>query len=282
MMKANHYRILGIVLFFGLLLAMWGLDLSGVRTTQENARRAFQVLPDLINTHEVEIRRVAIERGKEHLVFERRGEGLGRWQMLEPKDVAAEPVRLEALVRNLRELRKDPYAGTIKGDSEKYGLAPPAATVRLYAGAAGSASAESPIAVLEIGKTARGQRFVRPVGGEGIDVVDARLLGAVDQPVADWREPNVMGVPTFQVAEVTITRRDEAGKEPRLIRAERAPPAAGSSRRRSRPPPTAPRSRACWVPSPRSAWRSRPRATSPMTSRTPPPSAWTARRSPSS
>ncbi len=32
MMKANHYRTLLIVLFFGGLMAIWGLDLSGVRT----------------------------------------------------------------------------------------------------------------------------------------------------------------------------------------------------------------------------------------------------------
>ena len=133
MMKANRTTIVLIVLFFGGLIAVWGLDLSGVPRQIDIERRADRVLPELIDTPEAEVRRVEIDREKDHLVFERRGEGLGRWQMLAPKDVAAEPVRLDALVRNLKELRKDSDAGTIKGDPEKYGLAPPAATVRLYA-----------------------------------------------------------------------------------------------------------------------------------------------------
>ncbi len=179
---------------------------------------------ELIDTPEEAIRRVAIDRGEEHLVFERRGQGPGRWQMVQPKDVAAEPARLEALVRNLRELRPVPESGTVQGDPSKYGLAPPAATVRLYAGAGaagGSASAAQPVAELELGMTEakRGLRYVRPAGGAGIQVVDSRLLNAVDQPVAEWRQPNLMGVMSFQVASVTITRRDEPGREPRVIKA---------------------------------------------------------------
>jgi hypothetical protein len=222
MMKSNRTTIVLFVLFFGLMLTMWGLDRSGVPPTRVVERRAERVLPDLMDTSEAEIRRVAIDRGNDHLVFERRGAGLGRWQMIEPKDVAAEPVQLDALVRNLKELRKDPDAGTIKGDPGKYGLATPAATVRVYTGAGASASSRSPTAMLEIGKTERGLRYVRPSVRQSIEVVDSRLLGAVDQPVDDWREPTMMSVPTFQIAAVTITRRDEPGKEPRLIRAERA------------------------------------------------------------
>jgi hypothetical protein len=224
MMKSNNRTTtILLVLFFGGLLAYWGLDVSGVRPTSELNRRSVRILPDLIDTPEAGIRRVVIDREKEHLVFERRDKGLGRWQMVEPKDVAAEPARLDALVRNLKELRKDPDAGTVKGDPGSYGLAPPAATIRLYAGDGGSASAERPIAELEIGKVARDHRYVRPGGSPGIEVVGARLLAAVDQPVAEWRQPNVMGVPTFQVASVTIRRRDQPGQEPPLISAERAP-----------------------------------------------------------
>jgi hypothetical protein len=221
MMKANHHRTILFILFFGSLLALWGLDLGGVRRQSEVIRRADRVLPDLIDTPEAEIRRVAIDRGTEHLVFERRGEGLGRWQMLEPKNVAAEPVRLDALVRNLKELHKDPDAGTVKGDPGSYGLATPAAAVRLYAGPAGSASSERPVAELQLGLSERGRRYVRPAGGAGIEVVDARLLAAVDQPVVEWRQQIVMAVPTFQVTAVEITRPDQAGRRPTVIQAER-------------------------------------------------------------
>jgi hypothetical protein len=221
MMKANRHRIVLFILFFGSLLALWGLDLSGVRRTSDEVRRADRLAPDLIDTPEAEIRRLVIDRGNERLVFERRGEGLGRWQMVEPKDVAAEPVRLDALVRNLKELRKDPDAGTIKGDPGSYGLAPPAATVRLYAGPAGSAATDRPVAELELGLSKNSRRYVRPAGGAGFDVVDARLLSAVDQPVDEWRQPNVMAVPTFQVTALRVIRRDESGRPAQRIEARR-------------------------------------------------------------
>lgn len=223
MMKANHYRFLLIVLFFGGLVALWGLDLSGVRRHSDEVRRADRVLPDLIDTPEAEIRRVEIDRGDERLVFARQDKGPGRWQMLEPKDVAAEPIRLDALVRNLKELHKDPDAGTVKGDPKDYGLAKPAAIVRLYTGPPGSASAQQPVAGLELGTTARGRRYVRPVGGQGIEVVDARLLAAVDEPVVDWRQPNIVATPTFQIASVRVIRRDQPGEPSRIIEAERGP-----------------------------------------------------------
>ncbi|HZW30491.1 MAG TPA: DUF4340 domain-containing protein [Isosphaeraceae bacterium] len=226
-MKSNRTTIILLILFFGGLLTMWGLQVAGVRTNEDERRRADWVLPDLINTPAEEIRRVEVDRGDEHLVFERRGRGPGRWQMVEPLDVAAEPTRLETLVRNLHDLRKSPQAGTIEGEAATFGLDPPAATVRLFAG-----TDDRPVATLDIGKTNGGIRYVRPVGSTGIEVADAKLLTPLDQPVTTWRQPVVMGVPTFQVASVTITRRrpGEAGKgakpvgpEPQVIRAERQP-----------------------------------------------------------
>ncbi len=220
-MKTNRKTVILLVLFFGLLLTVWGLDRSGLRTQSEEEQRAGYVLPDLINTHGEDIRRLAIDRGNEHLVFERRDEGRGRWQIVEPMDVAAEPTRLEILVRNLKDLRRSPEAGTLKGSPESFGLAPPAAVVRLFAGAKGSSGAEQPIATLEVGKVVRDQRYVHPVGGRGIEVVDARILRGLDLPVADWRQPVLMGLPSFEVVAVKITHPGGSGSEPKIIRAER-------------------------------------------------------------
>jgi Domain of unknown function (DUF4340) len=220
-MKSNRKTIILLVLFFGLLLVMWGLDRSGRRTQWDVERRADRVLPDLIDTPEQDIRRVAIDRGSDHLVFERKDEGLGRWQIVEPMDVAAEPTRLDILVRNLKDLRRSPEAGTLTGPPDSFGLAPPAAVVRLYAGAKGSRGPEEPIATLEVGKVVRSQRYVHPVGGPGIEVVDARILRGLDLPVADWRQPVLMGAPSFEVVAVKITRPGVSGTEPKVIRAER-------------------------------------------------------------
>ncbi len=136
--------------------------------------------------------------------------------MVEPKDVAAEPTRLETLVRNLKELRRSLDSGNVQGPADSFGLAPPVAVVRLWGETArGSNKPSEPIATLALGKTVRGTRYVRPGSTDSIEAADSKLLSAVDLPVFDWREQVVMGIPTFQVASVTIKRN---GK---VIRAER-------------------------------------------------------------
>jgi Domain of unknown function (DUF4340) len=212
MMKTYLKTYILIGLFFTSLLAYWGLERAGVRTENERRLRESRILPDLIEVSDASVRKLVIERGPERMVFERRGSGLGSWQMVEPKDVAAEPTRLETLVRNLKELRKSLDAGKITGPEDSFGLAPPVATVSLW-GEAGKVG--EPLATLALGKTIRGNRYVRPAGTEDIEVADSKLLNAVDLPVSDYREQVVMGVPTFRVASVTVKRLGQ------VIRAER-------------------------------------------------------------
>ena len=220
-MKSNRKTLVLLALFFGGLLTMWGLERVGVRTQWEETQRADRVLPDLLNIPAAEIRRISIDRGDEHFVFARRERG--RWQMIEPLDVAAEPARVEALVRNLQDLRRSADAGTIHAPAESFGLAPPAATIRLFKMDHGSSSSDPPLATLEVGKTFGGQRYVRPAGGDGIEVVNGRLIREVDLPRAEWRDPVVMGVPTFQVESVVINRRNKSGTTELQVKAERSP-----------------------------------------------------------
>jgi hypothetical protein len=233
-MKSNRSTIVLLLLFFGGLLTLWGLKFAGVHTSLEEQRRADRILPDLIDAPPESIRKVAIDRGKEHLVFER-GRGQNRWQMVEPLDVAAEPTRLETLVRNLKELRKSPDAGTITNPAATFGLDPPGATVRLYGqvdARSVRAGGNEPLAALEVGKSVRSLRYVRRSGETVIEVADGKLLGALDLPVFDWREPVLMGVPTFQVESLTITRRaatrDSASGKPQS--APRATPESDVTR----------------------------------------------------
>jgi Domain of unknown function (DUF4340) len=216
MMKSYLKTYILIVVFFGVLLSLWWLGHAGIRTENERRLRETRLLPDLIEVPELSVRKVAIERSGERLVFERRGRGIGRWQMVEPKDVAAEPTRLETLVRNLKELRRSLDTGTVAGPADTFGLAPPVATVSLWGDSSGESNKPgSPIATLALGKTVRGSRYVRPGSANDIETADSKLLSAVDLPVSGWREQVVMGVPTFQVASLTI-------KQPgRLIRAAR-------------------------------------------------------------
>jgi hypothetical protein len=216
-MKVLRNTLALAALFFILLLSLWGLEYWGVPTGSERRVRESRLLPDLLGVSEAEIARVTIERGKERLAFERRGKGPGRWQMVEPLDVAAEPTRLESLVRTLKDLRRSPDSGTLEGEAALYGLDVPAATVRLYAVSNESpGQAPKPVATLEVGKALRGMRFVRPDHQTGAETVDAKRLAAVDLPVIDWREPVVMGVSTVEVSAFSIKRTGQ------IISGERA------------------------------------------------------------
>jgi Domain of unknown function (DUF4340) len=212
MMKNYLKTYVLIGLFFASLLAYWGLERSGVRTENERRLRESRILPDLIEVPDLSVRKLVIERGVERMVFKRRGRGVGSWQMVEPKDVAAEPTRLETLVRNLKELRKSLDSGEVTAAAHSFGLAPPVATVSLWGDESKSAG---PLATLALGKSVRGNRYVRPGESKDIEVADSKLLNAVDLPAADYRQQVVMGVPTFQVASVTIKRPGQ------VIRAER-------------------------------------------------------------
>jgi len=216
-MKSYRKTLVLIGLFFTSLLVLLGLELGGVYTGDVRRARESRVLPDLINTPQATIYRLSVERGQERLVFERRGNGPGHWQMVEPTDVAAEPARLDTLMQNLKELRRSPESGTFTGDPASFGLSPPAATVRLWAGTSQDQDKTSPpAATLDIGKSVRGMRYVRPGGLNVTEVVDAKLLSALDLPLDDWRQPVVMTMPTFQAVSIKIT---QAGQ---VIRAERA------------------------------------------------------------
>jgi len=219
MMKTHRttYSLLG--LFILSLLAMWALNFFGVATDKERVLRESRVLPSLLETPVGGVHKVAIERDGQRLVFERRGQGGSRWQMVEPIDAAAESARLETLVHNLKELRLSLDSGAVTGPEATYGLAPPSAIIRVWGDSAASPeSADRPLAFLALGKTVRGVRYVRPGEKGAIEVADARLLNLIDQPVDEWREKAVMGVPSFQVAGLTIKR---AGQSIRAHRGRR-------------------------------------------------------------
>jgi hypothetical protein len=216
MMKTHRTTIILIGLFFAGLMAIWGLEYAGVATDKERRLRESRLLPELVDVPEAGVRKLAIEREDERLVFERRGPGAGRWQMIEPIDAAAEPMRLETLVRNLKELRLSLDSGHVPGPEARFGLDPPVATVRLWGEPSSTpGKPDEPIATLAIGKTIRDVRYVRPGAAGPIEVADSKLLAAADSPLLDWRQKSVMGVPTFQVTSLAIKRPDT------VIRAER-------------------------------------------------------------
>ena len=169
-MKKHHTSIVLATLFLTGLVVLWWADYTGVEPNGSDA-----VLPQLEKVPVADINRLEIvqpeaageetEAGKSaspsprRLVFERRDEG--RWQMVEPRDVAANPSMVETLARNLKELRKSPDAGTIQGPPASFGLAPPGAVVRVYGGG------KTPLAGLEVGRSMQERLYVRPEGTRG-------------------------------------------------------------------------------------------------------------------
>ena len=201
-----------MTLFLAGLGLLWWADYAEVPTRARQRELLNRLLPALVDVKPGDVARVEVDRdgGKSRFAVERRGPG--RWQVVEPLDAAADPTLVETLVNNLKELRKSPDAGTITGDPARFGLATPAATVRLYGG-----DGSKPLATLEVGSRVRERAYVRPDGDPGIEVVDARPLDLLGKDAAGWRDAAIFRVPSFRVASVDVR---DAGPSPG-IRLER-------------------------------------------------------------
>ena len=209
-MKTHRTTYTLLLFFFASLFLLWALDYFGIRPAKEQMLRDSLLLPELLDHSENEIRRISIERGTERLVFEKRGRGVSRWQMVEPVNVAALRAPLETLVLNLKGLRRSVDAGGISGDPSTFGLDNSAAIVRLWAGEPEKAKRERPAAGIDRDRQDSQPAAVRSpriYPGESIEVADARLLSAVRPATfSEWRERLLLGIPTYQVASVAIKR----------------------------------------------------------------------------
>ena len=172
-----------LALFFASLVGLWVADFAQIPTRKMRERMSKPHPPwKLLDTKPDDLVKIEILGGEEPLVFERKGGN--RWQMTAPKDVAADPSMVETLAYNLKEeLTRKPEAATLEGDRERFGLAPPQRTIRLW-----GASTDEPLASLEVGKVSLDRRYVRSTGSEGVEVVDARLLDLLKLLPIRWRD----------------------------------------------------------------------------------------------
>ena len=76
---------------------------------------------------------------------------------------------------------------------------------------------------------------IAKAGGDSVtfhyEVVDAKLLSALDLPLVDWREPVVMSIPTFQVTSVKIAQAGLSGLSNMINGTPDAAPAPAPGRR---------------------------------------------------
>lgn len=186
-----------LVLFFCGLVGLWVADYNRVPTRKQIDRMSTRVLGALIDTKPDDLRKVEILGGEEPLVFERR-EG-NRWQMTSPKNVAADPSKVETLAYNLKELTRRPGADTLEPDLSRYGLDHPERTIKLW-----GSQTDAPLATLEVGRASLDRRYVRAGGSEGVEVVDARGLDLLRLAPVGWRDRELFRVPSFEVDGVGI------------------------------------------------------------------------------
>jgi hypothetical protein len=203
-MKKHHTTIVLAILFCTGLFVLWWAD-----HTELDRDVSDLVLPALAPVPAAEIKRLDIlgpasvqesseeTSGTGRMVFERRDEG--RWQMLEPLDVAADPSVVESLAQNLKALRRSPEAGTIHDPPKNFGLQPPATIVRFYGG-----DLKKPLGALEVGRSIREQLYVRPEGSGGIEVVNPRLLSMLKLTPAQWRDKALFHLPSFRVGVLSV------------------------------------------------------------------------------
>jgi hypothetical protein len=207
-MKKHHTTIVLLTLFFTGLLVLWWADSADIPTSAELAAQSRFVIPELRKVSDRgddAIKRVEVQRGDALIQFE--WQKPDRWQMEKPIDVAADSSVVSTLVRNLKELQKSREAGAIEGNPASFGLAPPKAVVRLF-----GKDSQRPVATLELGAESEGlrdSRYVRSIGPDGaprgIDIIDARMVNMLDNPVVAWREKTLFNSPTTYVSEVTVT-----------------------------------------------------------------------------
>ena len=190
-------------IFLGALGALWWSEYARIPTVAEKRRLLNRVLPELIDLKRSEVVRVEIDRPslKQTIAMAKRGDG--GWQIERPIDVSANRARVESLIENLVKLAKSPDSGTMNADPRTFGLNGPTIRIRIY-----SKTSTGPIATLDVGKTLRELRAVRAGGSEGIDMVPAESLAAVDLPLGEFRERGVLTFASAQVERIDVVDRD--------------------------------------------------------------------------
>lgn len=187
------------VLFLTGVCVLWWTDYADIPTRERQQELLNRLLPELIDTPPGDIQRIEVDRSsgsnKDRLVVERVD---NHWQLKQPVDTAADPELVETLARNLRDLRKSPFAGSITGDPA-YGLVYPEAQLKVFV-----TKSKQPVVTLDLGLTRKDRAYVRPGAGSAIEVIDPRVLSAMTLPAAKWRDAAMLRVPSFKVESVDV------------------------------------------------------------------------------
>ncbi len=163
--------------------------------TAEGETKLLDVDPNKVN------RLVVAPAAGERVAFERRQ---GTWRLTEPVAAAADSFEVDALVREVAELRSrnrvDPSGDTTGLDRPQYTLDVTDDAGKTQTIKVGSKSAVGDILYVQLGDRAQA------------DVVNAGLLAQLEKPAGSYRQAKLVETTQEQIQSVSVTRPDGAVK----------------------------------------------------------------------
>jgi hypothetical protein len=140
-----------------------------------------------------------IVAGNRTIRFGKTAEG---WQVTEPAMKRSDPAAIEGLVSRIHGLQMKKLEAAEATDVKTYGLAPPAATVRV-----GSGSAQS---TLLLGSAAgEGEVYARDGSGPAVFTVESTLLEDVKKDASEYVQKELFDARTFTTTKIEVTRGSE-------------------------------------------------------------------------
>jgi hypothetical protein len=191
--------LLGVLLGLGLVL-FWSSRTENLKpeTTQKDDARERRVFAD-VKSEDVNKITVIPADGK-RMVMQKEA---GKWKLIEPVAAAAETFEVDALARELAELKAHGRV-TESADATATGLASPRYRVEF-------STSGNKTFMLNVGnKSAVGDNLYVTVGdSKQADVVGGELLERLEKPASTYRDPKLVNLTSSEVKQVTIVRGSE-------------------------------------------------------------------------
>jgi hypothetical protein len=147
---------------------------------------------------------VGIELSHDNVTLRAERRKGGPWTLVEPMKAKGDDTEINSVLFDLENAKVREFLDETPQDLSIYGLDKPAATVKLWVGAANTISS------IDFGKETEegGTVYARRSGYSNVVKVDKRLLDKVKKDFADLRQKRLMEFATSDVAAIAITMRD--------------------------------------------------------------------------
>ncbi len=150
----------------------------------------------VIDFNQADLSKVAISRGGKSIDLVQEGEA---WKIVSPITTGADPEKVGALLRKLRNLRVRDFVDDAPKQMEKYGLAAPEAEIALRG------RGDEAVGAVVFGMEAeKGARYARAAGREAVFTVGNDIMKEIVSDPADLRDKMVTRLGEAEVDEIRI------------------------------------------------------------------------------